>query len=103
MDEATHTADGSTTVRHRVGPYGTAVRDTGRQADRLDWLWLYSFASRTVVVVSVKRIVGFILIALVIFFVIEQTTVASQSVENIGAMLSNAATSVTTFFTNLVS
>jgi hypothetical protein len=52
--------------------------------------------------VSVKRIVGLLVIALVIFFIITQPTAAANSLQNIGSILRDAATSVTTFFTSLL-
>jgi uncharacterized membrane protein len=55
-----------------------------------------------VVSVSVKRIVGLLAIALLIFFVITQPGAAATSVQNVGDTLRDAATSITTFFTALV-
>jgi hypothetical protein len=52
--------------------------------------------------VSVKRIVGLLAIALLIFFVITQPATAAASVQNIGNILRNAAESVTSFFVQLV-
>jgi len=52
--------------------------------------------------VNLKRTVGFLVIALVIFFVITQPTSAANSVQSIGSTLRNAAESITTFFTRLV-
>ena len=51
---------------------------------------------------NVKRILGLLAIALVIFFVIQQPGTAANSVENILGMLQDAAESVTTFFTDVV-
>ena len=51
---------------------------------------------------NLKRIVGFLVIALVIFFVITQPTSAANSVQSIGSTLRNAAESITTFLTQLV-
>jgi hypothetical protein len=56
-----------------------------------------------VVVVNVKRIVGLLAIALLIFFVITQPGTAASSVQNIGNMLQDAAGSVISFFTSVVS
>jgi hypothetical protein len=56
-----------------------------------------------VVVVNVKRIVGLLAIALLVFFVITQPGTAAASVQNIGNMLRDAAESVTSFFTTVVS
>jgi hypothetical protein len=57
---------------------------------------------RTVVVVNVKKIVGLIAIALLIFFVITQPNGAAESVQNMGGILRDAAESITSFFTQLV-
>lgn len=56
----------------------------------------------TVVWVNVKKIVGLLAIALLIFFVVTQPGSAAQSVQNIGGILSDAANSIVTFFTELV-
>lgn len=58
--------------------------------------------TETVVVVNVKKIVGLLVIALLIFFVVTQPVAAADSLQNIGNILRNAATSVTQFFTQLV-
>jgi hypothetical protein len=55
-----------------------------------------------VVLVDVKKIVGLLAIALLIFFVITQPGAAATSVTNIGDTLYNAAQSITSFFTRLV-
>jgi hypothetical protein len=52
--------------------------------------------------VNVKRILGLLVIALLIFFVITQPVAAANSLQNIGNILRHAAQSVTTFFTQLV-
>jgi len=52
--------------------------------------------------VNVKRIVGLLVIALVIFFIITQPNAAANSLSSIGNTLRGAAQSVTTFFTNVV-
>jgi hypothetical protein len=49
-----------------------------------------------------RRIVGFLVLALVIFFIITQPTTAANSVQSIGGALRDAADSITTFFTELV-
>lgn len=49
-----------------------------------------------------KRIVGFLVLALVIFFIITQPRTAADSVQTIGSTLRDAADSITTFFTELV-
>jgi hypothetical protein len=61
-----------------------------------------SVQTRTVVLVDVKKIVGLLAIALLIFFVITQPGAAATSVTNIGDTLYNAAQSITSFFTRLV-
>jgi hypothetical protein len=55
-----------------------------------------------VVVVNVKKILGLIAIALLIFFVVTQPDSAANSVQNIAATLRDAANSITSFFTKLV-
>ena len=57
---------------------------------------------RTVVVVNLKKIVGLLVIALLIFFVVTQPDSAATSLQNIGTILRNAAESVTRFFTRIV-
>ena len=57
---------------------------------------------RTVVVVNVKKIVGLLVVALLIYFVVVQPDSAATSLQNIGGILKNAADSVTRFFTRLV-
>jgi hypothetical protein len=52
--------------------------------------------------VNVKRIVGLLVIALVVFFVISQPTAAANSVDSILSTLRGAAESVTSFFTKVV-
>jgi hypothetical protein len=52
--------------------------------------------------VNVRKIVGLLAIALLIFFVVTQPGSAAQSVQNIGGILSDAANSIVTFFTELV-
>lgn len=51
---------------------------------------------------DVKKIVGLLVIALLIFFVVTQPDSAANSVQNIGTILKNAAESVTRFFTRIV-
>ena len=51
---------------------------------------------------NVKKIVGLLAIALLIFFVITQPGTAAASVSNIGDTLRNAAESITSFFVQLV-
>lgn len=51
---------------------------------------------------SVKRIVGLLVIAFLAFFIFTQPVSAANSLQNIGGFLVDAAESVTTFFTQLV-
>lgn len=51
---------------------------------------------------NVKKIVGLLVVALLIFFVLTQPDSAAGSLQNIGSMLRDAAESVTRFITNLV-
>jgi large-conductance mechanosensitive channel len=51
---------------------------------------------------NLRRIVGFLVLALVIFFIITQPSNAADSVRTIGSTLRDAADSITTFFTELV-
>jgi hypothetical protein len=52
--------------------------------------------------VNVKKIVGLLVIALLVYFVVVQPDAAASSLQNIGSILKNAADSVTRFFTRLV-
>jgi hypothetical protein len=61
-----------------------------------------SVPSRTVVVVNVKKIVGLLAIALLLFFVFTQPDNAAGSVTNIGTTLRDGAESVIRFVTQLV-
>lgn len=49
-----------------------------------------------------RRLVGLIVIALLIFWVIAQPDSAAATIQNIGAILRDAAESVIRFFTQLV-
>ena len=49
-----------------------------------------------------KRLVGFIVIALLIFWVLAQPDSAANTIENIVAILQDAAENVIYFFTQLV-
>jgi large-conductance mechanosensitive channel len=49
-----------------------------------------------------NRVVGFIVLALVVFFIITQPTDAAHTVQSIGHTLRDAAESVTVFFSELV-
>lgn len=51
---------------------------------------------------NVRRIVGFLLLALLVYFVIVRPTAAADSVHSIAYTLKDAADSVTAFFTRLV-
>lgn len=51
---------------------------------------------------DVKKLVGLLVVALVVYFIIVQPAAAANSVQNIGNILKNAADSVTSFFTRLV-
>jgi hypothetical protein len=55
-----------------------------------------------VVLVNVKKIVGLLAIALLVFFVFTQPDGAASSVQNIGATLRDGAESVIRFVTQLV-
>jgi hypothetical protein len=79
------------------------VRDTHRRGVRLHCFWVrYSIEPGTAVEVNVKRIVGLLVLALVVFFVISQPTAAANSVDSILSTLRGAAESVTSFFTKVV-
>jgi len=54
------------------------------------------------IVVDVKKIVGLLVIALLLFFVFTQPDSAANSVQNIGTTLRDGAQSITRFFTRLV-
>ena len=60
------------------------------------------YRSERQVVVNVKKIVGFLAIALLLFFVFTQPDAAAGSVQNIGSILRNGAESVIRFVTQLV-
>ena len=49
-----------------------------------------------------RRIVGFLVLALVLFFIITQPKAAADVVQNIGAALYYAAESIGTFFKELL-
>lgn len=51
---------------------------------------------------NVKKIVGLLVIALLIFFVVAQPDGAANSLQNILGMLRDVAVNVTRFVTNLV-
>jgi len=52
--------------------------------------------------VNVKKLVGLLVVALLVYFVIVRPGAAATSVQNLGSWLKGAADSVTTFFTTLV-
>lgn len=51
---------------------------------------------------NLRRIVGFLAIALIIWFVVTQPDGAANTLQNIGAILRDAADSVTRFFSQLL-
>ncbi len=51
---------------------------------------------------DVKKIVGLLVIALLIFFVVTQPDSAANSVQNIGTILKDAANSLTHFISRIV-
>lgn len=51
---------------------------------------------------NVRKIVGFLAIALLIFFVITQPSSAANSLQGIGNFLQNAANSLVTFFSQIL-
>jgi len=53
-------------------------------------------------VVNVKRLVGFLVIALLIYAVIVNPTASANTVQSIGNILKNAADSITAFFQQLL-
>ncbi len=55
------------------------------------------------VVVNVKKLVGLIAIALLLFFVLTQPTSAANSLQNILGMLRDGANSVVSFVQQVVS
>ena len=52
--------------------------------------------------VNVRRIVGLLVLALVIFYIITQPDSAANALHNIGVILRNAAQSIIRFFSRLV-
>jgi hypothetical protein len=79
-----------------------AVLDAVQTTSHIRNSWLYVQRKRKVVRMGWRRIVGFLVLALVIFFIITQPETAAESVQSIGATLRDAADSITTFFTRLV-
>ncbi|WP_300010057.1 hypothetical protein [Pseudonocardia sp.] len=51
---------------------------------------------------NVRKIVGLLALALLIFFVVTRPDAAANSLQNIGGILSDIANSVADFFTALV-
>jgi len=78
-------------VPDTLGPAG-AVQISGNR----------SFYARTVGVVNLKKIVGFLVIALVVFYIFTQPDSAAGSLESIGTTLRDGAESVIRFFNQLV-
>jgi hypothetical protein len=64
--------------------------------------WGPSVTGRTVVVVNVKKIVGLLAIALLLFWVFTQPDSAAGSVQNLGTTLRDGAESIISFFTQIV-
>jgi large-conductance mechanosensitive channel len=52
-------------------------------------------------VVSINRVVGFLVLALVIFYIVTQPRSAAHTAQSIGHTLRNAAESVTVFFSEV--
>jgi large-conductance mechanosensitive channel len=53
-------------------------------------------------VVGINRIVGFLVLALIVFFIITQPRSAANVAQSVGHTLREAAESITVFFTSLV-
>jgi hypothetical protein len=51
---------------------------------------------------NLKKVIGWIIVILLVFMVIEQPTQAAHSLRDLGNTLDGWATSVTIFFTHLV-
>lgn len=60
------------------------------------------FTRERVVSLNVQKIVGLLVIALLIFFVLTRPEAAANSVGNILGMLKDAGTQVVSFITNVV-
>jgi hypothetical protein len=58
--------------------------------------------ARTVGVVNVKKLVGFLAIALLVFYVFTQPDTAAGNIQSIGTTLRNGAESVIRFLNQLV-
>jgi hypothetical protein len=54
------------------------------------------------VVVGINRIVGFLVLALILFFIITQPRSAANVVQSLGSTLREAAESITVFFREVV-
>jgi hypothetical protein len=78
------------------------ARDTLDTIGAVETVAVVSVQSRTVVVVNVKKIVGLLAIALLLFFVFTQPDNAAGSVTSIGTTLRDGAESVIRFVTQLV-
>jgi hypothetical protein len=64
--------------------------------------WCWGVLTQIGVVVNVRKILGLIAIALLLFFVFTQPDSAAGSLQNIGTTLRDGAESVIRFFTQLV-
>jgi hypothetical protein len=64
--------------------------------------WGLSVTVRTVGVVNVKKIVGLLAVALLLFWVFTQPDSAAGSVQNVGTTLRDGAESVISFFEQIV-
>ena len=78
-----------------------AVLDAVQTTSHTRNSWLYVQRKRKVVRMGWRRIVGFLVLALVLFFIITQPKAAADVVQNIGAALYDAAESIGTFFKEL--
>ena len=52
--------------------------------------------------VSINRVVGFLVLALVVFFIVTQPRSAAHVVQSLGSTLREAAESITVFFREIV-
>jgi hypothetical protein len=55
-----------------------------------------------VVVVKVRRVVGFLFLALIVWLILTQPTVAAGILSSIAAILKTAATNIVRFFNELL-
>jgi hypothetical protein len=77
------------------------VPDTADTIGTAQSTLVVSVTFRTVVVVNVKKIVGLLAIALLLFFVFTQPDDAAGSVQSVGTTLRDGAESVIRFVTHL--